>query len=114
MARKHCQLRQSFFALTLALMACYAGALDLGSYKAVKIVYGVNAVDFGPTGTQGTVVLGWRENFNAHGFGVAGVRYLSHAANVRFEAAMLRPPLTGVGRFLPDVFPDTCQSAWKI
>lgn len=71
MARKSFQLRQSFFALTLALMAGYAGALELGSYKVVKLVYGVNAVDFGPPGTHGTVLLGWRENFNAHGFGVA-------------------------------------------
>jgi hypothetical protein len=71
MNRNSSQLRQSFLALALALIAGYAGALDLGSYKVVKIVYGVNAVDFGPPGTHGTVLLGWRENFNAHGFGVA-------------------------------------------
>jgi hypothetical protein len=71
MARKYFQLRQSFFALTLALMAGFAGALELGSYKVAKLVNGVNAVDFGPAGTHGTVLLGWRENFNAHGFGVA-------------------------------------------
>jgi len=71
MNRNSSQLRQSFLALALALIAGYAGALDLGSYKVAKIVYGVNAVDFGPPGTHGTVLLGWRENFNAHGFGVA-------------------------------------------
>lgn len=52
-----------------------ASRVDLGTYKVVKLVYGVNAVDFGPAGTQGTVLLGWRENFNAHGFGV-GTFYL--------------------------------------
>jgi hypothetical protein len=71
MPRKSLQLRQLFFALTLALMTASAGVLELGSYKVVRLVYGVNAVDFGPPGTHGTVLLGWRENFNAHGFGVA-------------------------------------------
>lgn len=52
-----------------------ASAVNFGSYKVVKLVYGVNAVGFGPAGTQGTVLLGWRENFNAHGFGV-GTFYL--------------------------------------
>jgi hypothetical protein len=52
-----------------------APVVDFGTYKVVKLVYGVNAVGFGPAGTQGTVVLGWRENFNAHGFGV-GTFYL--------------------------------------
>lgn len=70
MDRNYSRLCQPFVALTLALMAGYAGALDLGSYKVVTIVYGVNAVDFGPQGTHGTVLLGWGENFNAHGFGV--------------------------------------------
>jgi hypothetical protein len=50
-----------------------ASPVDLGTYRVVKLVYGVNAVSFGPTGTQGTVLLGWRENFNAHGFGVGTV-----------------------------------------
>jgi len=48
-----------------------AGALELSTYKVIDLCYGVNLVDFGPVGTRGTVVLGWRENFNAHGFGVA-------------------------------------------
>jgi carbapenem resistance CarG-like protein len=48
-----------------------ARALELATYKVVDLAYGVNPVDFGPIGTRGTVVLGWRENFNAHGFGVA-------------------------------------------
>jgi hypothetical protein len=52
-----------------------ASAVDFGTYKVVKLVYGVNAVSFGPAGTQGTVLLGWRDNFNAHGFGV-GTFYL--------------------------------------
>src|ERR1700677_3767633 len=52
-----------------------ASPVDFGAYKVVKLVYGVNAVGFGPAGTQGTVLLGWRENFNAHGFGV-GTFYL--------------------------------------
>jgi hypothetical protein len=52
-----------------------ASPVDLGTYEVVKLVYGVNAVGFGPAGTQGTVLLGWRENFNAHGFGV-GTFYL--------------------------------------
>jgi hypothetical protein len=48
-----------------------APVVDFSTYKVVNLVYGVNAVRFGPAGTQGTVLLGWRENFNAHGFGVA-------------------------------------------
>lgn len=52
-----------------------ASAVDLGTYKVVQLAYGINAVSFGPVGTQGTVVLGWRENFNAHGFGI-GTFYL--------------------------------------
>jgi hypothetical protein len=52
-----------------------APVVDFGTYKVVRLVYGVNAVGFGPAGTQGTVLLGWRENFNAHGFGV-GTFYL--------------------------------------
>jgi hypothetical protein len=71
MARKYFQIRQLFFGLPLTLMAGHAGAIDFSSYKVVRIVYGVNAVDFGPSATHGTVLLGWRENFNAHGFGVA-------------------------------------------
>ena len=53
-----------------------ASTIDLGTYQVVKLVYGANAVDFGPAGTHGTVLLGWRENFNAHGFGV-GTFYLA-------------------------------------
>jgi len=34
--------------------------VDFGTYRVVKLVYGVNAVGFGPAGTQGTVVLGWQ------------------------------------------------------
>jgi hypothetical protein len=71
MAQQYFQVSQLFFGWTLALMAGHAGAVDFSSYKVVKIVYGVNAVNFGPQATHGTVVLGWRENFNAHGFGVA-------------------------------------------
>jgi hypothetical protein len=52
-----------------------ASVVDFGTYNVVKLVFGVNAVGFGPAGTQGTVLLGWRENFNAHGFGV-GTFYL--------------------------------------
>jgi hypothetical protein len=48
-----------------------AQAIELATYKVADLAYGVNLVDFGPIGTRGTVVLGWRENFNAHGFGVA-------------------------------------------
>lgn len=48
-----------------------AQAVEFATYKVVDLAYGVNPVDFGPVGTRGTVVLGWRENFNAHGFGVA-------------------------------------------
>jgi hypothetical protein len=48
-----------------------ARALELATYQVVDLAYGVNLVDFGPIGTRGTVVLGWRENFNAQGFGVA-------------------------------------------
>lgn len=52
-----------------------AFAVDFVTYQVVKLVYGVNSVGFGPAGTEGTVLLGWRESFNAHGFGV-GTFYL--------------------------------------
>jgi hypothetical protein len=61
----------SILALALASLAGHAQALELTSFKVVPLTYGVNAVDFGPDGTHGKVVLGWRYNFNAHGFGVA-------------------------------------------
>lgn len=71
MTWKYFQIGQLLVGLALALVTSYAGALDLGTYKVAKVAYGVNDVDFGPPGTHGTVVFGWRENFNAHGFGVA-------------------------------------------
>jgi hypothetical protein len=77
MTRKCYQLRQLFFGTALALMTGHAAAADFSSYKAVKIVYGMNTIDFGPPATHGTVILGWRENFNAHGFGVA-IFYLNN------------------------------------
>jgi len=85
MSRQLIRTRRYFTFVTLVLMAAATmpqadgqpspSRVDLGTYKVVKLVYGVNAVDFGPAGTQGTVLLGWRENFNAHGFGV-GTFYL--------------------------------------
>ncbi len=48
-----------------------AAANEFDTYQVARLTYGANAVAFGPTGTRGTVLLGWRENFNAHGFGVA-------------------------------------------
>jgi hypothetical protein len=65
------------------LLASQAHSLELGSFKVASLTYGVNSVDFGPTGTRGTVVLGWRENFNAHGFGVATFYLVSPRDKVR-------------------------------
>jgi len=65
------------------LLASQAHSLDLGSFKVASLTYGVNSVDFGPTETRGTVVLGWRENFNAHGFGVATFYLVSPRDKVR-------------------------------
>jgi hypothetical protein len=46
MTRKCYQLRQLFFGTALALMTGRAAAVDFSSYKAVKIVYGMNTSDF--------------------------------------------------------------------
>jgi hypothetical protein len=70
MAKVSLPVRLSVLVVTTVLLN-NARALELATYKVVDLAYGVNLVDFGPIGTRGTVVLGWRENFNAHGFGVA-------------------------------------------
>jgi hypothetical protein len=47
-----------------------AAAFDLHGYSVVKLHRGINPVDVGVNGQSATVVIGRRENFNAHGFEV--------------------------------------------
>src|SRR5476651_426094 len=72
--------------LILLLLLCSpSGAFDLSKYHVVPLKYGVNGVDFNMANTHGTVVLGWRENHNAHGFGVATFYLRKEAPDSRLE-----------------------------
>ena len=46
-------------------------AEDLSGYTVVKLANGITSVDFSADGKDDMVVLGHRENYNAHGFEVA-------------------------------------------
>jgi hypothetical protein len=53
------------------LIAPVASGEDLAKYSVVKFAYGATSVDFSADGNADLVVVGRRENFNAHGFDVA-------------------------------------------
>jgi hypothetical protein len=53
------------------LIAPVASGEDLSKYSVVKFAYGATSVDFSADGNDDLVVVGRRENFNAHGFDVA-------------------------------------------
>ena len=68
------------------LLGCFSSrALDLATYKVVHLTYGVNLVNLGTAGPSGTVILGWRENHNAHGFGVATFYWRESKPGARLE-----------------------------
>ena len=60
-----------------ALAGTSASALDLGGYSVVKLHRGLNNVDLGIARRRVSVVIGHRENFNAHSFDVVTI-YLSN------------------------------------
>ena len=54
----------------LALAVASASALDLGGYSVVKLHGGLNNLALAFAGHRISVVIGHRENFNAHSFDV--------------------------------------------
>jgi hypothetical protein len=69
-------LRPLAAVVALVLVAGPVSAIDLHDYTVVKLHRGINHVDLGVTGQHATVVVGHRDNFNAHSFDVTTV-YLS-------------------------------------
>jgi hypothetical protein len=69
-------LRPLTAVVALVLAASPASAIDLHDYAVVKVHRGINHIDLGVRGQHATVVVGHRDNFNAHSVDVTSV-YLS-------------------------------------
>jgi hypothetical protein len=63
-------IRILFIVVTLTLLNISQGMAESPSAKLVKLVNGVNSVDFTGDGIPDLIVIGRRDNFNAHGFDV--------------------------------------------
>jgi carbapenem resistance CarG-like protein len=64
-------VRGSMLSLAAIVFTWSADAADLSGYSVVPISYGVTNTDWTSDGVNDVIVLGRRENFNAHGFDVA-------------------------------------------
>jgi carbapenem resistance CarG-like protein len=66
-------LRLLTLGCVLALTMMPSLAMDVHDYVVVKLHRGLNNVDLGGTGQHATVVVGHRENWNAHSFEVTTI-----------------------------------------
>ena len=70
-------IRHVFLVVALALAVTSASAPNLVGYSVVKLHRGLNDVNLGFAGRRAAVVIGHRENFNAHSFDIVTI-YLSN------------------------------------
>jgi hypothetical protein len=87
---------------TAVLAADPQATFDLRGYAVIPLHRGINAVNAGPDGQSATVVIGHRENFNAHSFNV--VTFYLTPTGPPTDVANPWPELNIVGLF--DTHPD--------